>query len=58
MGPLHAIIPTLAFDVTWLAAREEQMLDESLLSVGRRTAMERLAYLLLHLFQRARGGRR
>jgi len=45
--------PTLAFDVTWLAARQEQILDENLLSVGRRTAMERLAYLLLTLFDRA-----
>jgi CRP/FNR family transcriptional regulator len=45
--------PALAFDVTWLAAREEQILDENLLSVGRRTAMERLAYLLLTIFDRA-----
>jgi len=45
---------TLAFDMTWLAAREEQILDENLLSVGRRTALERIAYLLLHLFTRAR----
>ena len=45
--------PTLAFDATWLAAREEQILDENLLNVGRRTALERTAYLLLHLFVRA-----
>lgn len=50
---LYRDYPTLAFDVTWLAAREEQVLDEHLLSVGRRTAMERLAYLLLVVFQRA-----
>src|SRR5215210_5722283 len=50
---LYTDHPTLAFDVTWIAAREEQMLDEGLLSVGRRTALERLAYLLLTLFQRA-----
>ena len=50
---LYTDYPTLAFDVTWLAAREEQILDEELLSVGRRTAMERIAYLLLPLFQRA-----
>ena len=47
---LYTDYPTLAFDVTWLAAREEQILDEHLLSVGRRTAIERIAYLLLHLF--------
>ena len=34
-------------------AREEQILDESLLSVGRRTAIESMAYLFLHLFTRA-----
>jgi CRP-like cAMP-binding protein len=50
---LFTDFPTLAFDVTWLAAREEQILDEGLLSVGRRTAMERIAHLLLTLFVRA-----
>ena len=50
---LYTNYPTLAFDVTWIAAREEQILDEGLTSVGRRTAMERLAYLLLIMFQRA-----
>ena len=50
---LYTNYPTLAFDVTWIAAREEQILDEGLMSVGRRTAMERLAYLLLTMFQRA-----
>jgi CRP-like cAMP-binding protein len=44
---------TLAYDLTWLAAREERILDENLLSVGRRTAIERVAYLLLHIFTRA-----
>lgn len=45
----------LAFDVTWLAAREEQMLDENLLSLGRRTALERAAYLLAFVCRRAEG---
>ena len=45
--------PGLAFDVTWLAAREERMLDEHLLSVGQRRAIERAAYLLAFLHQRA-----
>jgi len=44
--------PTLAYDITWLAAREESMLDEHLLSVGRRSAMERAAYLLVFLYSR------
>ncbi|MBV8824886.1 MAG: Crp/Fnr family transcriptional regulator [Bradyrhizobiaceae bacterium] len=51
---LHRGHPTLAFDLTWLAAREEQIIDENLLSVGRRSALERIAYLLLHLFTRAK----
>lgn len=45
--------PGLGFDVTWLASHEEQMLDEHLLSVGRRTALERAAYLIAFLHQRA-----
>jgi CRP-like cAMP-binding protein len=45
--------PGLAYDVTWLASREEQMLDENLLSVGRRTALERAAYLLAFIAGRA-----
>ena len=45
--------PGLAFDMTWLASREETMLDEHLLSVGQRRANERMAYLLLHLYRRA-----
>jgi CRP/FNR family transcriptional regulator len=50
---LYSKFPSLAFDITWLAAREEQLIDEALLSVGRRTALERTAYVLLHLFVRA-----
>jgi CRP-like cAMP-binding protein len=45
--------PSLAYDLTWLAAREEHTVDEHLLSVGRRSAVERTAYLLLHVYQRA-----
>jgi CRP/FNR family transcriptional regulator len=50
---LYSRVPSLGFDITWLAAREEQFVDEHLVSVGRRTALERTAYLLLHLFTRA-----
>lgn len=45
--------PGLAFDITWLAAREERMLDENLLSVGRRSALERAAYLIAFIAHRA-----
>lgn len=44
----------LAFDVTWLAACQERTLDEHIVSLGRRTALERVAYLLWHLFDKAR----
>ena len=55
--------PTLGYDLTWIAAQEERILDEHLLSVGRRTALERTAYLLSFIHQRAKsvgmnGGRR
>lgn len=45
--------PGLAFAMTWIAAREEQLLDLHLLSVGRRSAIERAAHLVLHLYDRA-----
>jgi CRP/FNR family transcriptional regulator, anaerobic regulatory protein len=51
---LYKYHPTLSYDITWLAAREEQFLDGHLLNVGRRSALERTAYLILHLFARAR----
>ncbi len=47
-------MPHLAFDVTWLGAREENLVDDSLLSAGRRTADERVAALLIGLYKRAR----
>jgi len=50
---LYSRFPSLAFDITWLAAREEQLTDEHMVSLGRRTALERTAFLLLHLFVRA-----
>jgi CRP-like cAMP-binding protein len=47
--------PEIAYDITWLAAREERTLDEHLLSIGRKTALERVASLLWFLFDKARG---
>jgi CRP-like cAMP-binding protein len=44
--------PELAFDVTWLGAREESHLDENLMSLGRRTAEERVAAFILGLYKR------
>jgi CRP/FNR family transcriptional regulator, anaerobic regulatory protein len=45
--------PTLAYDITWIAANEELIVDENLVSVGRRSAMQRVGMLLIHLFKRA-----
>lgn len=53
IAELYRCHPGLGFDVTWLASREERMLDENLLSLGRRSALERAAYLLAFIHQRA-----
>ncbi|MFN0263634.1 Crp/Fnr family transcriptional regulator [Tepidamorphus sp. 3E244] len=45
--------PDLGYDLTWIASREERILDENLLSIGRRTALERAAYLLALIHQKA-----
>ena len=54
LSELYRNYPGLAFDITWIASREERMLDENLLSIGRRTALERAAYLLALLTERWR----
>lgn len=46
--------PSLAFDVTWMCARHERLLDGQLVTVGRRNALERVAYVVWHLYERAR----
>ncbi|WP_026618127.1 Crp/Fnr family transcriptional regulator [Ensifer aridi] len=53
LSELYREYPELAYDLTWIAAREERMLDENLLSIGRRSALERAAYLIALLYQRA-----
>ena len=50
---LHRRAPTLGFGVTWLTAHEESIVDDTLLSVGRRSAAERIAMLLILLYKRA-----
>ena len=47
--------PKLGYDITWLAAREEKMVDDNLVTAGRRNAAERVAMLLMHLYRRAEG---
>lgn len=46
--------PKLGFDISWLAAREEHFLGDHLITVGRRSAIERVAFGLCALHQRAR----
>lgn len=54
--------PERAYDLTWIAATEEHFLGETLLTVGQRTAEERIAWALVRLHERlqalgmARGG--
>jgi CRP-like cAMP-binding protein len=50
---LHRRSPAMGFNVTWLTAHEESLVDDTLLSVGRRSAEERIAMLLILLFKRA-----
>lgn len=45
--------PQLGYDLTWLSASEERLVDENLVTVGRRNAAERIAMLLIHLWRRA-----
>ena len=44
--------PSLGYDITWLAARGEGMVDDNLVTTGRRNAAERVAMLLMHLYRR------
>lgn len=50
---LHRSSPVMGFNITWLTAQEESMVDDTLLSVGRRNAEERIASMLIILFKRA-----
>ena len=51
---LFGKMPDLAFDVAWLGSRSESFVDENLTSVGRRTAAERVAALIVTLYKRAK----
>jgi CRP-like cAMP-binding protein len=46
-------MPELAFDVTWLGAREESQVDDNLTNVGARSAVEKIAALIIGLYRRA-----
>ncbi|MCB5187176.1 Crp/Fnr family transcriptional regulator [Methylobacillus caricis] len=44
--------PALAYDITWLCAQEEHIVDDNLMNVGARIGLEKVAMLLLHLYKR------
>lgn len=50
---LHRLSPTMGFNITWLTASEESLVDEKQLSIGKRNAQERISALLVTLFSRA-----
>ncbi|MFT4195262.1 Crp/Fnr family transcriptional regulator [Ottowia sp.] len=45
--------PRLGYAITWMVANEEKFVDDNLVTVGRRTAAERVAMLLMYLYRRA-----
>ncbi|MBX7542028.1 Crp/Fnr family transcriptional regulator [Qipengyuania sphaerica] len=45
--------PRLGFDVTWLAAKEETALESHIVSLGQRSAKERVVFLAVWLLDRA-----
>ena len=46
--------PERAFDITWLSAVEEHFLGETLVALGRRTALQRLSWALVRIHARLR----
>lgn len=54
MWQLHQQHPALGFKITSLTAKGEWLVDDALLSVGKRSAEERVARLLVLLFKRLR----
>lgn len=45
--------PAFGYDMVWLAAKEERALESHLVTLGKRRAPERIAYLALFLIERA-----
>ena len=50
---IFAQMPEVAYQLAWLGAREESLVDENLTSVGQRSAKERMAALIIGLYRRA-----
>ncbi len=47
-------MPELAFQLSWLGAREEGMVDDQLTAVGQMSAAERMASMIVGLYKRAK----
>ncbi|WP_172330596.1 Crp/Fnr family transcriptional regulator [Mangrovicoccus sp. HB161399] len=47
--------PERAFDLTWLSAVEEHFLGENVLTLGQRSAAERIAWAFLRIWERLEG---
>jgi CRP-like cAMP-binding protein len=47
-------MPELAYQLAWLGAREEGMVDDNLTAVGQLSASERMSSMIVGLFKRAR----
>jgi CRP-like cAMP-binding protein len=45
-------MPQLAFELSWMGAREQSLVDEAVMSVGQRSARERMAALIMGLYRR------
>lgn len=54
MMQLFSDTPRLAAAMLWAASRDEAMIVEHLVSIGRRSAIERTAHFFLELFERLR----
>lgn len=52
--PMFHNHPELAYSLAWMCAREEQIVDDNLLNVGARSAIEKIAMLILHIYKRYR----
>lgn len=53
-GQLISEHPSLGYDITWLAAKEETALEGHIVSLGQRNARERVTYLAVWLLDRAK----
>ncbi len=53
MWTLFKGYPELAHNVTWIAATQETLLDSTIVSLGQRTAFQRIAHFFVSLYKRA-----